>query len=105
PSLRVRSSPRSPPIPYTTLFRSGQAIATGRLLPAQDGSAKIGRVAVNKVLRGSGAGRRVMQALMDAARRRGDREIVLHAQRTAEDRKSTRLNSSHEWISYAVCCL
>src|SRR5438105_10250657 len=26
-------------------------------------------------------------------------------QRSAEDRKSTRLNSSHEWISYAVFCL
>src|SRR5438105_12132549 len=25
--------------------------------------------------------------------------------RTCEDRKSTRLNSSHEWISYAVFCL
>lgn len=64
--------------------RIGQPVATGRLLPAQGGSAKIGRVAVNKVLRGSGVGRRLMQALMDAASRRGDREIVLHAQRSAE---------------------
>jgi predicted GNAT family N-acyltransferase len=64
--------------------RIGQALATGRLLPADKGSAKIGRVATNKVLRGSGVGRGVMEALMDAARKRGDREIVLHAQRTAE---------------------
>lgn len=64
--------------------RIGQPVATGRLLPSHGGSAKIGRVAVNKVLRGSGVGRRVMEALMDAARRRGDKEIVLHAQRTAE---------------------
>jgi YbgC/YbaW family acyl-CoA thioester hydrolase len=64
--------------------RIGQGIATGRLLPSHGGSAKIGRVAVNKVLRGSGVGRRAMEALTDAARQRGDREIVLHAQRTAE---------------------
>jgi predicted GNAT family N-acyltransferase len=64
--------------------RIGQGVGTGRLLPAHGGSAKIGRVAVNKVLRGSGVGRRVMEALMDAARARGDKEIVLHAQRTAE---------------------
>lgn len=64
--------------------RIGQAVGTGRLLPSHGGSAKIGRVAVNKVLRGSGIGQRLMAALMDAARRRGDREIVLHAQRTAE---------------------
>jgi YbgC/YbaW family acyl-CoA thioester hydrolase len=64
--------------------RIGQPIATGRLLPSQAGSAKIGRVAVNRVLRGSSVGRRVMQALMDAARQRGDRQIVLHAQRSAE---------------------
>jgi YbgC/YbaW family acyl-CoA thioester hydrolase len=64
--------------------RIGQAVGTGRLLPSQDGTAKIGRVAVNKVLRGSGIGQRLMTALMDAARQRGDKEIVLHAQRTAE---------------------
>src|SRR5438105_10528637 len=28
-----------------------------------------------------------------------------HRQALLEDRKSTRLNSSHEWISYAVFCL
>ena len=64
--------------------RIGQAVATGRLLPAKEGTAKIGRVAVHKVLRGSGVGRRVMDALMQAALRRGDRRIVLHAQRSAE---------------------
>jgi YbgC/YbaW family acyl-CoA thioester hydrolase len=64
--------------------RLGQAVATGRLLPSQAGSAKIGRVAVNRVLRGSGVGRRLMEALMKAARDRGDKEIVLHAQRSAE---------------------
>src|SRR5438105_13329393 len=32
-------------------------------------------------------------------------EGVRHRQRLPPDRKSTRLNSSHEWISYAVFCL
>lgn len=64
--------------------RIGQAIATGRLLPAEQGVARIGRVAVNKVLRGSGVGREVMQALMQVARERGDAQVALHAQRSAE---------------------
>ena len=64
--------------------RLGQPIATGRLLPSESGTAKIGRVATHRVLRGSGVGRQVMDALMDAARRRGDKRILLHAQRTAE---------------------
>jgi YbgC/YbaW family acyl-CoA thioester hydrolase len=64
--------------------RLGQAVATGRLLPSSAGSTKIGRVAVNRVLRGSGVGRRLMDALMNTARERGDKEIVLHAQCMAE---------------------
>jgi len=64
--------------------RLGQVIATGRLLPAEDGCAKIGRVAVHRVLRSGGHGASVMQALEAAARARGDTEIALHAQRSAE---------------------
>jgi YbgC/YbaW family acyl-CoA thioester hydrolase len=64
--------------------RLGQAVGTGRLLPSEEGTAKIGRVAVNRVLRGSGVGRQLMDALTDAARKRGDKRILLHAQCTAE---------------------
>ncbi len=64
--------------------RIGQAIATGRLLQEQPGVAKIGRVAVHQVLRGGGVGGQVMKALMEKAGARGDREAVLHAQRSAE---------------------
>jgi len=67
--------------------RLGQALATGRLLQGghdSKGVARIGRMAVHRVLRGSGVGRQVLLALMDAARRRGDRECLLHAQRSAE---------------------
>jgi len=64
--------------------RLGQAVGTARLLPAEQGTATIGRVAVNRVLRGSGVGRQLMDTLMDAARERGDKRILLHAQCTAQ---------------------
>lgn len=41
-------------------------------------------MAVSRVLRGSGLGRTLLQALMAAARRRGDTDVLLHAQRSAE---------------------
>ena len=63
--------------------RLGQAIATGRLLPAEKGVAKIGRMAVHQVLRGCRVGEQVLRALAAAAAARGDRGIELHAQRTA----------------------
>jgi len=55
---------------------AGRAVGTGRLLP--DGH--IGRMAVLKDWRGRGAGRALLRALVDAARRRGDREVALNAQ-------------------------
>jgi YbgC/YbaW family acyl-CoA thioester hydrolase len=64
--------------------RLGQPIATGRLLQPSPGVAKIGRMAVHQVLRGCGIGRQVLHALLEAARARGDREAVLHAQCSAE---------------------
>src|SRR5690348_18045231 len=72
-----RRPPRSPLFPYTTLFRSDDA----------EGAAALG-------------GRR------DRGRV-GDRRLHHHREepRDGEDRKSTRLNSSHPSISYAVFCL
>lgn len=64
--------------------RLGMPVATGRLLPAEDGTAKVGRMAVHRVLRGGGVGVAVMRALADEAARRGDRALALHAQRTAQ---------------------
>ncbi len=64
--------------------RLGQAVGTGRLLGSDAGVAKIGRMAVSRVLRGCRLGEQVLEALMAAARARGDREVVLHAQRSAE---------------------
>ncbi len=62
----------------------GQVVATGRLLPAENGVAKLGRMAVHRVLRGGGHGAQLLHSLAEAARLRGDRELVLHAQRSAE---------------------
>jgi YbgC/YbaW family acyl-CoA thioester hydrolase len=64
--------------------RLGIPLATGRLLPAVSGTARIGRMAVSRVLRGSGLGKSILQALMQAAAQRGDRQVLLHAQRSAE---------------------
>jgi YbgC/YbaW family acyl-CoA thioester hydrolase len=63
--------------------RFGLALATGRLLQHVPGVAKIGRMAVRQAMRGSGVGRHVLDALMKAARARGDREAILHAQASA----------------------
>ncbi len=64
--------------------RLGRPVATGRLLPPHaPGVSKIGRMAVARSLRGSRLGRDVLRALMDAARARGDTEVVLHAQHSA----------------------
>jgi YbgC/YbaW family acyl-CoA thioester hydrolase len=62
-----------------------QPIATGRLLQASPGVARIGRMAVHRAVRGSGVGRRVLDALLSVAKARGDREAMLHAQRSAEE--------------------
>ena len=65
--------------------RMGLAVATGRLLPAVDGVSKVGRMAVKRMLRGLKLGEQVLSGLLDMARKRGDREMVIHAQCTAEN--------------------
>ena len=63
--------------------RLGRALGTGRMLEHVPGVAKIGRMAVSGASRHSGVGRAVLEALLTAARARGDREAVLHAQISA----------------------
>src|SRR2546422_8054414 len=81
----IRRPPRSTLFPYTTLFRS-PATSAGRGQGSRDLEAR----------RVSHRGR--------AAARHGGRH-GLHAGADRGDRKSTRLNSSHGYISYAVFCL
>jgi YbgC/YbaW family acyl-CoA thioester hydrolase len=63
--------------------RLGLPLATGRLLEHEPGISKIGRMAVMASMRGSRVGRAVLDALMQAARERGDRQVLLHAQSSA----------------------
>ena len=61
---------------HALAFDGERAVATGRLLP--DGH--IGRMAVLKGFRGKGAGGALLAKLMEAAKSRGDREVLLSAQ-------------------------
>src|SRR3712207_8407056 len=83
----IRRPPRSTLFPYTTLFRSADRPGRGRL-------DRDGRVGDDRALHRDGVGH--------GAPRHGDLGGVHHQTR---DRKSTRLNSSHANISYAVFCL
>jgi YbgC/YbaW family acyl-CoA thioester hydrolase len=60
--------------------RFGLPLATGRMLEHVPGVAKIGRMAVLAAMRGGHIGRAVLDALLQHARERGDREALLHAQ-------------------------
>ena len=65
---------------------SGLAVGTGRLLPpepATPGEGRIGRMAVLKESRGSGAGMALLDALVALAAARGLETLVLHAQTQA----------------------
>ena len=64
--------------------RLAQPVATGRLLYEAPGDARIGRMAVDRVLRGQCWGRMVLDALVHAAQARGDAQVTLHAQCSAE---------------------
>ena len=61
---------------HAVAFDDTEPVGTGRLLP--DGH--IGRMAVLKAWRGRGIGGQLLHRLMDRARERGDRQIVLSAQ-------------------------
>jgi predicted GNAT family N-acyltransferase len=68
-------------VAYNTL---GQAIGTARLLEHTPETAKVGRMAVKRVLRGSSIGRDLLHVLIACARQRCNQEVMLHAQRSAQ---------------------
>lgn len=70
---------------HVVLFNGlNQPVATGRLVSDAPGVARIGRMAVDRSVRGGRWGRMVLDSLVASARERGDREVVLHAQSHAE---------------------
>ena len=64
--------------------RLGQPVATGRLLQQAPGVGRIGRTAVDRSVRGAQWGRVLLAALLEAARARGDTQVQLHAQCSAQ---------------------
>ena len=64
--------------------RFGLPLATGRLLQHAPKVGRIGRMAVSQGVRGSGVGRDVLNALMTSATLRGDSQVILHAQTSAQ---------------------
>src|SRR3712207_8807213 len=87
----IRRPPRSTLFPYTTLFRS----AVGAVGPVERGGGPEEHLDALDVL----VRARPEERHVHAQRRHPGEPVVL------EDRKSTRLNSSHANISYAVFCL
>src|SRR2546430_10463264 len=89
----IRRPPRSTLFPYTTLFRSARA----------HGDRDAGMVEM-RLVRDLG---RVFASAVGVRDRVGaqSRRGVHRGSEIGEDRKSTRLNSSHSQISYAVFCL
>jgi predicted GNAT family N-acyltransferase len=63
---------------------NGQPLGNARLLQPATNIAKVGRMAVLSGERGHGYGARLLQALLREARRRGNKEVRLSAQRSAE---------------------
>src|SRR2546422_6921049 len=79
----IRRPPRSTLFPYTTLFRSQHGVVFNRLYT-------ITNMPISRFL----------EFLLQSGNYEGYMERLVNA-----DRKSTRLNSSHGYISYAVFCL
>src|SRR3712207_8066320 len=95
----IRRPPRSTLFPYTTLFRSEQPLDHGGHPVAQLGAPLAERHEIPAAVAG--------EPLLDSSPHRlrdrvAQRRVV---RQVAVDRKSTRLNSSHANISYAVFCL
>src|SRR2546421_6887454 len=86
----IRRPPRSTLFPYTTLFRS-EMLRQGANI-----------VEVSQVLRHRDLATTAIYAKVDFA---APGQGCATVRRAAKDRKSTRLNSSHDQISYAVFCL
>src|SRR2546430_6123102 len=85
----IRRPPRSTLFPYTTLFRSESILRRGLELPAARDEERLG----------------ILYWLGRALEAQGKGAEARELYRRVLDRKSTRLNSSHSQISYAVFCL
>src|SRR5256886_12904052 len=90
----IRRPPRSTLFPYTTLFRSRMVLCAVSLTLMLGGCAYLSSLGVYKL--DINQGNYITQDQVDKLK---------VGQTRQQDRKSTRLNSSHSQISYAVFCL
>src|SRR5690606_40531877 len=100
-----RRPPRAPPLPSTPLFRSARKQAADTLQAAENRQSELDRAAtaaIQALSQAREARARAEERLNAAEERRKDAEHRIRE--LLEDRKSTRLNSSHVQISYAVFC-
>src|SRR3712207_7326551 len=93
----IRRPPRSTLFPYTTLFRSGRNVAGRRFARGDHGRRHRDVDRPRTAPQGSALAGKLWAVLML------DSRLALVV--ALLDRKSTRLNSSHANISYAVFCL
>src|SRR3712207_7699563 len=93
----IRRPPRSTLFPYTTLFRSLRAQLGALCRDADRARIAVARAHHDAALGQEGSG---AEAVLVGPEQRRDQDIA-----SGLDRKSTRLNSSHANISYAVFCL
>src|SRR3712207_7592509 len=98
----IRRPPRSTLFPYTTLFRSLSVKPDnlGSMLAVARTELALTRYLVGELLQSRSARHRTLTAFVPRAEQ-ADWDTITAGQ----DRKSTRLNSSHANISYAVFCL
>src|SRR3712207_8204977 len=94
----IRRPPRSTLFPYTTLFRSDPQNGQRMPVPAAAASVVAPQFLQVKLVTAPAVAGLVLIAMLCTS----PRELLT---RTNGDRKSTRLNSSHANISYAVFCL
>src|SRR3712207_8577938 len=100
----IRRPPRSTLFPYTTLFRSGGVSEIAGRFPDE----KAEKEAREGKRKGKGSGAAADEAVEPEASEAAaapSSGAQAEPKTEAEDRKSTRLNSSHANISYAVFCL
>src|SRR3712207_8783456 len=94
--LMIRRPPRSTLFPYTTLFRSQERMVApqNRRKTLAHGGREV-----------APAQKKTLEDPLEQSERPDSGIDVIPCPKVAEDRKSTRLNSSHANISYAVFCL
>src|SRR2546428_13963908 len=101
----IRRPPRSTLFPYTTLFRSTQLAVNAQGYLALELVRKNNLELIKGVDRATTTTISALRTAVIVAQALTNQELVLNqitALNTTTDRKSTRLNSSHDQISYAV---